>query len=157
MYAEFDIETNRAGLSNSVFFCDRLFQFVGADSSRCSWLSNQFISIILGPKSLRSLEIGSVFTLKNQVLFADEAIVSATPALSIKYNKEMSVSISEPYDPITPFITLTSPAQVFVCDGISLDPTGKIIITIILIVMIIIIIIIIIMRLLSITIRNNTY
>jgi len=131
LYAEFDIETNRAGLSNSVFFCDRLFQFAGADSSRCSWLSNQFVSIILGPKSLRSLEIGSVFTLKNQVLFAAEAaILSATAPLSIKYNKEMSVSISEPYDPITPFITLTSPAQVFLCDGIFLDPTGQIIITI---------------------------
>ena len=150
MYAEFDIETNRAGLSNSVFFCDRLFQFAGADSSRCSWLSNQFVSIILGPKSLRSLEIGSVFTLKNQVLFAAEAaILSATAPLSIKYNQEMSVSISEPYDPITPFITLTSPAQVFVCDGISLDPTGKKIITIT-------IIIILLMRLLYITIRNNT-
>ena len=125
MYAEFDIETNRAGLSNSVFFCDRLFQFVGADSSRCSWISKQFVSITLGPKSLRSLEIGSVFTLKNRTLFAAEAILSATPPLLIKYNQEMNVSISEPYNPIAPFVTLTLPAQVFLCDGISLDPTGQ--------------------------------
>ena len=124
LYADFDIETNRAGLSNSVFICDRLFQFVGADSSRCSWLSNQLISINLGPKSLRSLEIGSVFTLKNRILFAAEAILSATPPSSINYNQEMNVTISEPYDPIAPFITLTSPSQVFLCDGISLDPTG---------------------------------
>jgi hypothetical protein len=127
LYATFDIETNRGGreLSNLAFTCDKLFIFDGADSSQCSWLNNQLVSISLGPKSLRLLQIGSLFTLKNRTLFAAEAIVSATDALLIQYNHQMNVSISKPYNPIAPVVTLSSPAQVFQCDGISLDPTGQ--------------------------------
>ena len=126
LYAIFDIETNRGGreLSNLAFLCDKLFLFDGADSSQCSWLSNQLVLISLGPVSLKLLQIGSVFTLKTRTLFAAEAIVSATPASLIQYNHQMNVSISEPYNPIAPVVTLSSPAQVFQCDGISLDPTG---------------------------------
>lgn len=48
MYAVFDIESNNtAGLSNLVFVCERLFYFFGADTSSCSWISNQLVSVSL--------------------------------------------------------------------------------------------------------------
>ena len=123
----FDSSTDRMGMS-SRFRCDLLLAFYGASGSYCHWLSDTMLTADLGDSSLSELSVGSVIGLHGSKMYAKCQYPQVPIACNLytDMNVAQNLSLQAPENPVTPTIILSLPAaEVFICDGIKIDPTAS--------------------------------
>ena len=126
LIAEFDVNTNRAGLSKR-FKCSLLFNFWEADDSSCVWLTNKVVHIFLKAATteqevLLNLKVGDRVYLLSNILRREciESDCSMWPTSALQYQ-----NITAPVNPIEPILLISAPTLISGCSGFVLDLTAS--------------------------------
>ena len=120
----FNVDTDRMGMSTS-FSCSQLMSFEGDSSSSCTWTSFSSISISLGTIALSKLVVNSEIRLISDKVKAACDLDMDIICSSYYSNSQETISISAPLKAISPSVSLSMFPEVFICDGITMDPTGS--------------------------------
>ena len=118
----FDSPTNR-GKFDGLFNCSSLLHsFTGSDNSRCQWVTNKVMIILLGKgdDSGNNVETGDIISLKPNIIQP-----SLCPLISqeCKFSISTSVAVDKPKIPLVPSAALSTSSIVGECADINIDPS----------------------------------
>jgi hypothetical protein len=125
----FNSPTDKGGILDATWQCDRLFAFVGASLSKCTWLSASTVSvsfpIILDAASAaKYLRAGDAVTLRSSLLSAFCSGSAATCALNPS-SPAKTTNVQAPLNPEQPTIVFTAPRSIGACSDLSIDATAS--------------------------------
>jgi hypothetical protein len=115
---QFDKATNMAGLPNSYWNCNRLFQ-TNVATSGCLWLNGSYVQMF-----------SSYLDLNDQVTLLDNKLkVYCSTGLNScpydYYSFEQTVGISRPSQPLVPTIIIKTAPATSTCDNVHLDASAS--------------------------------
>jgi hypothetical protein len=123
LIATFDSATDKGAITASLFACDLLFTFAGADLATCTWETTSMVTMQLG--SLATVVIGDDFQLKGGCVRA--ACVSDNTTLCGLYETvpETNATVANADAPVSPIVQISMPSTVSICSPFTLDLTSS--------------------------------
>ena len=125
----FNSPTDKGGILDATWPCDRLFTFIGASLSKCSWVSAITVSVSFpvvldAASSAKYLRAGDAVTLRSSLLRAYCSGSVRTCALNPSSNAN-SFTVQVPLNPDQPTIVITAPNHIGACSDLSIDATAS--------------------------------
>jgi REJ domain len=125
----FNSPTDKGGILDATWQCDRLFSFVSASLSKCTWLSASTVSVSFpimldAASTAKYLRAGDAVTLHSSLLRAFCSGSAATCA-SNPSSPAKSSNVQLPLNPEQPTIVITAPLNIGACSDLSIDATAS--------------------------------
>ena len=110
----------------SSFPCSMLFKFVGSSKVLCQWKDYSKVLVTLNTESRVTIDDGIMLLPSNGIKAICRGGSNAIQKCST-WNSTLSanVTVTPPDDPLTPYVTLTAPNIVDICDSISIDVSAS--------------------------------
>jgi hypothetical protein len=122
LFATFDSNTDRGGISASSFQCVDLFHFPGVNNTAtCVWTSASLVSINLGGSA--TVAVGDAVYLTSLTLYKIRAscLSSVVKCAGYKYIKKSKVNVLSPLTASRPIVGIFGPSIIGKCDAFTLD------------------------------------
>lgn len=117
----FDSATNRAGLGFDFWSCDKVFDYAGAKTATCVWMSSTVVKASFGEYSrdVPFVTIGENVTLIEDVLRAE--CLSGIGCNEYPKAASQTVKTAGPPNPVAPKVVLVMYGTITKCDNLTID------------------------------------
>lgn len=124
VYVYFDVETDNAGISDVTFTCSKLFSFVSAEFSTCSFLNSSTVQISFPAGTNRTLLVPGSSVQLLSGLIRSQCIIGSVCSKNFLANAT-SVNIRLPITPLIPTVIVNVAEYVSGCNNLSVDGTSS--------------------------------
>jgi len=114
----FSSATDKAGITDEYFVCNRLFSISNADLTTCTFLTSATVSMTFDTVSDDNLVPGSMLTLLPNILKSE----CLSGDCKRNYNAStLSVSVKVPETPLYPTVVFRAPSEISYCNNLTVD------------------------------------
>ena len=128
-YILFNVATDLAGISTPTWNCSLLFSFDSSSTSTCVWLNTSAVLATFPAAALVQTSlplIGSPISVISLIVELRAACQAGTDCLLNQPLVAQTITLSAPYHPITPTISLVAPSSLNADLDVVVDPTATI-------------------------------